>query len=778
MNKEIAVCDNTVSARTYLSYIAEQAGGIAVIGRDGKLYIKTIGENSVTLPLKLFKTFKWGEKFKITRVRYEDGIRLFERGDTTGNTIYISQDNMYIVDQEQIDNIYKALKELEFYSFEGECIIDPALDTGDIVVIDGKNVLYQGSTQFSGRWIANIQSKIQCKAKEETTTRTPSQKTINRRVQSSINQIDGKITQLAEQTTEHETKLTQQEQDVNGLKQKVSQVADLTREIEGIKTITLENCVEGELLELHIYGNNTVFKYQVLRDDLYLSNDLILGKDKSILIITDENNNSTEYDLLIPGVLRQNGTTCDEYILQNGTAKIIRRINEDGTIKDSEEVETLGTLSINLFKGTNKLTIQDFTAKINAKWAIQSDLTDTFATHVEVNTKIEENSTTIMSEVNKKVDEEEFGTKVEQNYENVKIAWNKIAEYIQMMLIKNNASFAILDDNKKVLMYLDKAGQHFCESDGSTVFGEMGVNKEESNNYISFSVEGEYNQDINNGMAWGIKTTDGKFHPILYLKDFHMGAEQADDFFGKLVLQYCDLILSGMESGIQSGNVRMYGNAFNGLTFEDTNSGETIMSIIPEGDISYGEFNILNSISFYRNVGGSNSFKVGNGNKYVLMQDDGSFHVMGGAVLLGNNSNKVSFDVYVRSTANIWGNLNVEGNVYADNISSDRRIKGNIKDCTTSALDIIEKIQHKEFDKKDDGKHYKIGYIAQDMEQIDPNFVIKRPEDKDRNIEERYYINELPIIATLTKAIQEQQEIIEQMQKRINEMEDRINGKN
>ena len=371
---------------------------------------------------------------------------------------------------------------------------------------------------------------------------------------------------------------------------------------------------------------------------------------------------------------------------------------------------------------------------------------------------------------------EEKITQVEQNFEHVKIAWNKIAEYIQMMLIKNNASFAVLDDNKKVLMYLDKEGQHFCKSDGTTVFGEMGVNKENSNSYISFSVEGEYNQDINNGMAWGIKTTDGKFHPILYLKDFHMGAENADDFFGKLVLNYCDLVLAGMESGIQSGNVRMYGNTFNGITFEDSNSGKTIMSIIPEGDTSYGAFSILNSISFYRNVGGSNSFKVGNGNKYVLIQDDGSFHVMGGTVLLGNSSNKVSFDVYVQSIASIWGNLNVEGNVYADNISSDRRIKKNIKDSTISALDIIKKIQHKEFDKKDDGKHYKIGYIAQDMEQIDPNFVMKRPADE--NIEERYYINELPIIATLTKAIQEQQEIIEQMQKRINEMEDRINGKN
>lgn len=249
--------DNTVSARTYLSYIAEQAGGIAVIGRDGKLYIKTIGESSVTLSLKLFKTFKWGEKFKITRVRYDDGIQLFEKGDTTGNTVYISQDNMYIVDQEQIDNIYNALKDLEFYSFEGESIIDPALDTGDIIIIDGKNVIYQGSMQFSGRWIASIESKIQCKSKEETTTRTPSQKIINRRVQSSINQIDGKITQLAEQTTEHETKLTQQEQDINGIKTKVENTAEYKRESDGVSEVHIVDAGQADILRLEVQGNKT-----------------------------------------------------------------------------------------------------------------------------------------------------------------------------------------------------------------------------------------------------------------------------------------------------------------------------------------------------------------------------------------------------------------------------------------------------------------------------------------------------------------------------------------
>lgn len=582
--------------------------------------------------------------------------------------------------------------------------------------------------------------------------------------------IEGVIKQIGDRTD----KTTTITADIDGLNSKVSQIVDLTREVTGIKSVTLENCANGELLKLIIYGNNSELIPLTLSNDLYLSNHMHLENYNSLITVTNENGESVRYDLKITDKLRQRGNVKDEYIIESGKAKIIRRINTDGTIKDNPTEEDLGELAIILSQGTNTVSIDEYNFEMYIKYAILSDLANTFATKVELNTSITQTSKAIMSEVNKKVDENEFGTKIEQNSEAVKLAWNQISDYIQMMIIQGNASFAVLDENKKVLMALDKAGQHFYKSDGTTIFGEMATNKEKDNNFISFAVNGTYGQDIDNGMAWGIKTNDGKFHPVLYLKDFHMGAEQADDFFGNLVLQYCDLILSGMESGIQSGNVRMYGNAFNGITFEDSNSGKTIMSIIPEGDTSYGAFSILNSISFYRNVGGSNSFKVGNGNKYVLMQDDGSFHVMGGTVLLGNSSNKVSFDVYVQSIASIWGNLNVEGNVYADNISSDRRIKDNIKDCTTSALDIIEKIKHKEFDKKDDGKHYKIGYIAQDMEQIDPNFVMKRPADE--NIEERYYINELPIIATLTKAIQEQQEQIEELKKEIEKLKGEKNG--
>lgn len=234
MNKEIAVYDNTVSARTYLSYISEQAGGFAFIGRNGKLYIRSLGQNMANIAIKLFQNFEWGEKYKITRVRFDDGIRVFEKGSTTGNTLYINPDNMFIVNQEQIDNIYEQVKDLELYSFKGDSIIDPAIDIGDILVIDGKQVLYQGSSQYSGRWKASISSEIKSKERQETTTvKKPSQKTINRRVQSSIDQVNGKIEQLIEENTETSKTLTKHEQTLEGFTNTVSKVE---QDIENVKS--------------------------------------------------------------------------------------------------------------------------------------------------------------------------------------------------------------------------------------------------------------------------------------------------------------------------------------------------------------------------------------------------------------------------------------------------------------------------------------------------------------------------------------------------------------
>ena len=256
-NKQIAVYDSTVSAREYLSYITEQAGGFAYIGRDGKLYIKTIGEDITNIDIELFQNFTWEEQFKVSRIAYEDGVQDFKFGDETNNTIWINTSNMYIVNKEQIEKIYNKINNFECYSFEGSTIIDPALDIGDIVIIDGKKVIYQGDMDYLGKFKVSISSKIQAKAKEETTRTIISDKTKIRRVQSEINQIEGKIIQLVQETSEHEEKITKVEQDVDSIKQKVSDIADYKREVNGVTEIHLTDSGKQDILKLEIKGNKT-----------------------------------------------------------------------------------------------------------------------------------------------------------------------------------------------------------------------------------------------------------------------------------------------------------------------------------------------------------------------------------------------------------------------------------------------------------------------------------------------------------------------------------------
>lgn len=502
---------------------------------------------------------------------------------------------------------------------------------------------------------------------------------------------------------------------------------------------------------------------------------------KTYLIDTDE--------------LRTNGKISDSIEIEKENAYVIRRLQ----LSEYHVLTPLKTpikqklnIQVELFEGENYIYLIDMVGnKIYAEYIIKNDFNDIFATKVEmnsainqstrgielsVNQKFESYSTTaemnaainvkseeITSEVKKKVGKTEVGTYIQQNTEAVKVAWNQISEFIQMMILNGNASLAILDNNKKVLMSLDKLGQHFHES--GTKFGEMGVKTQDDNKYIAFSVDSEYNTKIKNGMAWGVVTTsDGKFWPILYIKDFAMPPKNSGGCTGQLVLSGCDLVLDSSNAGIISNGVKIQADAMPGIFFNDEKTNSMLFYIMPATTTSNASMGILDNIQFYKNQAGSDSFKIGTGNSYVLVTDEGDLSACGGNIFFGTESNKVDFILFPNVLANIYGDLRVSGNVYANNISSDRRIKKNIKKCSQSALEIIKKIKHKQFDKEDDGKHYDIGYIAQEMEMLDPNFVIICPQ-KD-NIEERYYINELPIIATATKAIQEQQEMIEQLQEK------------
>lgn len=592
--------------------------------------------------------------------------------------------------------------------------------------------------------------------------------------------IEGVISQIGDRSN----KTTTITADIDGINSKVENIQDFTKEKTQTENLFLDDIAEGEgyVLNFKVYGDTNLFKSKKIKicasknvrgygvDIGLLAEDgqELLTEDGETIIIGEGSSYLKSLEITLDDYLRSLKEGDKEYydtleIAQDGTITITRNIEvaSDGTlyVLSTPVITTLKDKIVlpSEEKGTYYFIEELAGIKYSAEYIIKNDYSKTFLPRLEL------------------------GTQITQNAEAVKIAWNQISEFIQMMVINQKASLAILDKNNNVMMSLDKEGQHFFNENEQDIFGEMGVEQQRidnnKQNYISFSVDGEYSKSVDNGMAWGIKTkSDGAFHPIFYIKDFTMGPKDSEQAGGNLVLTACNLVLEGIGTGIISGGIKILGDTGGDkIYFEDINSNKNLMTIdIGNNITSYATINILDKISFFKNQAGSNSFKIGDNNNLVLFTDNGDIISGGGSVSLGMNSKLTDFAVNVSGAYFYGGNLHVtDGNVYADNISSDRRIKDNIKDSEVRALDIVKKIQHRQFDKKTDRKHYDIGYIAQELEEIDPNFVLIRP--KTDKVDEMYYINELPIIATLSKAIQEQQEEIEELKEIINNQQEQIN---
>jgi len=115
-----------------------------------------------------------------------------------------------------------------------------------------------------------------------------------------------------------------------------------------------------------------------------------------------------------------------------------------------------------------------------------------------------------------------------------------------------------------------------------------------------------------------------------------------------------------------------------------------------------------------------------------------------------------------------WGLIVCEnGSSYGFSIwASDEKLKENIVDNEEDSLSKIMKINHKSFDWKKGG-HTNIGYVSQQLKEIDEDFIMEIPQGDGSVILQP---KESTLIPTITKAIQQQQEIIEAQGKEITEL--------
>lgn len=104
------------------------------------------------------------------------------------------------------------------------------------------------------------------------------------------------------------------------------------------------------------------------------------------------------------------------------------------------------------------------------------------------------------------------------------------------------------------------------------------------------------------------------------------------------------------------------------------------------------------------------------------------------------------------------GQYGTEGSTYNSyNIScttSDARLKTNVLDTDINALAVINQMQIRQFNWKENGIHQKIGFVADELELLDPALAIGGGYDEDGVMDVKS-VNDFYLLGYLTKGIQE-----------------------
>ena len=94
-----------------------------------------------------------------------------------------------------------------------------------------------------------------------------------------------------------------------------------------------------------------------------------------------------------------------------------------------------------------------------------------------------------------------------------------------------------------------------------------------------------------------------------------------------------------------------------------------------------------------------------------------------------------------------WRNFSVS--------SSDIRLKKNVEDCEVEdALSVINQIRMHSFDWLHTDEHQRIGFIADELEEIDPKLAMGGGKEKDGTINYKS-VDTFYLLGYLTKAVQE-----------------------
>lgn len=583
----------------------------------------------------------------------------------------------------------------------------------------------------------------------ETKYQNESQEDLSRRrTEVIVNKATQEIQLVSEKVDTYDSRISEVEVGLDGIISKIESDIDITRTVNGLKTLTLEECLEGDLLELHIYGNNQVFKRITPSGTTYPSDELIV-KDDSLIKITrkeiDEEGNyigetSEIIDLKIKEGLRQLGDVADSFDLVNNKATLTRRIgvNTDDSlyVLTNPIVEDLGDLEIPLVRGTNIIEIVNYSAMMSAKYVIINAFTNTFATTVDLKSAIEILYNQINLEVSKKVNDDE------------------IIARINMAILGRNEVEIPEDINKSIIEIL--ANKISIKSDNFELSNDGTVTAKEGN------IAGFKMLKPTNSTAWLVY--DNEDDGEKYRSGFYQSNGYRNFLFAGLTsfneegteFNFADVPFEVTSNGVVTARY-IHLNGESGFANVRFDSGKIAMSLTAR----YLDFRLDNNDNalFARFIRETDGFNLNLQNAPKFRIND-TLHGRNLYTADANNGNRPQHYF----VGQMWKDYDTTGTYYAVVTEqtcscSDKRLKDNVVDSETSGLDRVNRMNFRQFDWNKQSPtpdvHVDIGIIAQELKEIDENYVGEFTRLYNGEEQKLYNINDLNLITTGLKAIQE-----------------------
>lgn len=586
------------------------------------------------------------------------------------------------------------------------------------------------------------------------------------------------------------TKYSSVEQSVNSLEQQVSEIQTFINYVEGNGSITLENTSNTNLYKLSIKGDISLLfgndgqtygspptQGVPYAQPLYPSPNLF-SKNMNLIIEYTEDDKEV-YNLPFKYLNYLSQEVADEFVLEDGKAKIIRRVGINSSMQKyelpNEVLEELGDFTIPLKEGNPKIYLQCFDSAIyNATYMIKNAYTEEFATKVELNSSITQTKEQINLEVSKKIDENEVIASINLTSEEAKINASKIT---LEGIVTANENFKVLLDGS-------------IEAKNGTFSGDI-----TSNNAVitggSLTVGSKFKVTSDGTLT----ATGGTFSGSITASSGKIGGATIDGqgvFFNSGnngwglwgTTNHANIIL---HAGANSSNIG--GAPFRVLTDGTVYATKAnITGAITATSGKIAGFNIGSDRLYYGNTAinrnGNVEFRNDNGyfaigSRSVNLHGSGMQHPVTISDMLANSgTGDVNASIGIRA---YYGNINISSNEYSvikgssgvyinDQFyagSSSKNTKENIKKLkeneTNKIYELVKNLEVYQYDYKKEysGRKDNVGFMIEDIEETILEKFLHVHQDNDDNNKKNY--NNEDLIKILLVVIKELQKKIDKI---------------